>query len=221
LGREGLGFAVFFFLIVPGEDTAQVFRPPIVKVSPTLTDPKEGGGIELPVPIVFVEDPDIFQVRDGVIGGLVASGTVGFFKDSRAPERIAPKDLAVVPGRRWLERSNERQDVVDILLGGRLIDRHCRMEGGANLGLEGLEFSVPGPRSGVKYAMQVGSLLGEPIPIRVGIEGMSAASAFGMAAVTAVPAPPRAHRVEENPGSEMLPREFWGRAEEELSLYLA
>ena len=75
-GGEGPGFAVFFFLVVLGEDTAQAFRPAIVKVSSTISDSKKGGGIEFPVSIVFVEDPDIFQVRDGVIGGLVASGTV-------------------------------------------------------------------------------------------------------------------------------------------------
>ena len=109
---------MFFFLIVFGEDTAQAFRPPIVKVSPTITDSKEGGGIEFPVSIVFVEDPDIFQIGDGVIGGLVAAGTVGFFKDGRSPERIASRISTVVIGRRWLERSYERQDVVDILRGG-------------------------------------------------------------------------------------------------------
>ena len=192
-GGEGPGFAVFFFLVVLGEDTAQAFRPAIVKVSSTISDSKKGGGIEFPVSIVFVEDPDIFQAGDGVIGRLVAAGTVGFFKDGRSPERIAPKIPAVVMGRSWLERSYERQDAVDILLRGRFIDRHCRMKGGADLGFECPELSIPGPRSGMKYAMQIGSLLGEPIAVCMGIEGMPAAPALGVAAVAAVPASQRAH----------------------------
>ena len=117
--------AVFLFFVVKSEDASKVRSSSIVEESAPAAHALNCWGIVVAVSVIFVENTNIFKVRDRVERRLVAGCAGGLLEESGAFFRVAAKALRYVNCRARQKRFQERCDPGDVPRGGLLIDSHC------------------------------------------------------------------------------------------------